>query len=781
MGRLKTSLAGLLILTISASSVFAQNSNEARELYERYLKSQNQNQPQSSSTSYRSPDIYGDTLAQNRALPDSNVTAEDSLAADLLSHAEKHRQAELDTLRVFGYDMFTGESADFAPPKIATLPPDYTVGPGDNLIVTVWGRVDMELDLTVDREGKVFIPKVGEIICWNVTLPDLEKRFVEKMSTAYSGFELSVTLGKIRTIKVYVYGEVKRPGGYTLSSLSTLFNALYAAKGPNDRGSLRHVRLIRGGRTAKEVDLYKFLLMGDSSGDIKLESEDVVFVPLAKKLVAVTGEVRRPAIYEMIGGERIDDVIALAGGARPTAYMGRVMVDRVGDGDSRKLIDVDLTEKPSDGNFLAMRAGDLVTVFSIDEMHNNAVYLDGHVKHPGKYEINERPSVYELVFYGKQLYEDSYLDRADLIRATSEGGQQIIAVNLREILAGNSLANVKLQPKDSLIIYSSDDVARKRYVTIRGEVAEPGEYRLYDGMKLTDLIFMAGNLKRSAFTLSAEIARINSEGRTELFHVNLKKLIQDKNEMFDVALAEDDQVFIRSIPEWDTDRIVLLEGEVRFPGEYAISYKGESLYELIQRAGGLTERAFPAGAIFSRVEISQQLQRKSLKDIIAKSAPLREDSTGALKRDIFLEYKPEKMNRIVIDLPSIMASKGDKGNVMLRPGDEIYIPAVPSGVQVMGAIASSGTIQYVPGKKPKYYIERAGGFLKNADDGGTRVVKADGRVLSWGKAKGRRIDIGDAIVVPTQIKKSHDWWKIITSSATILGGLATTAYLIDRL
>jgi len=779
MGRLKLALAVFMILAISASSAFAQYSDEAGKLYERYLQTQKQKSTHSSTEKYRSPDIYGDTLKQPHGMSDSLLTYEDSLAAGL--YADNRQNTEKDTLRVFGYDMFTDESANFAPPEIATLPHDYAVGPGDNLIVNVWGRVDMELDLTVDREGKVFVPKVGEIICWGVTLPDLEKRFVDKMSKSYSGFELSVTLGKIRTIKVYVYGEVKKPGGYTLSSLSTLFNALYAARGPNGRGSMRKVRLIREGRTAKEVDLYKFLLMGDSSDDIKLESEDVVFVPLAEELVAVTGEVRRPGIYEMIGGERIDDVVALAGGSRPTAYLGRVMVDRVGDGDSRKLIDVDLTEKPSDGNFLAMRPGDLVTVFSIDEMHENAVCLDGYVKHPGSYEINERPSVYDLVFYGKQLYEDTYLDRADLIRATSDGTQQIISVNLREVLSGNSLANVKLQPKDSLVIYSSNDVGRKRYVTIRGEVEKPGEYRLYEGMKLTDLIFMSGNLKRSAFTLAAEIARINSEGRTELFHVNLKKLIEDKNEMFDVALAEDDQVFIRSIPEWDTDRIILLEGEVRFPGEYALSYKGESLYELIQRAGGLTEKAFPSGAIFSRQEISQQLERKSLADIISKSAPLREDSNGALKRDLFLEYKPEKMNRIVIDLPSIMSTRGERGNIMLRPGDEIYIPAVPSGVQVMGAVASSGTIQHIPGKKPKYYIERAGGFLKTADEGGTRVVKADGRVLSWGKAKGRRVDIGDAIVVPTEVKKSHDWWKIITSSATILGGLATTAYLIDRL
>ena len=298
---------------------------------------------------------------------------------------------------------------------------------------------------------------------------------------------------------------------------------------------------------------------------------------------------------------------------------------------------------------------------------------------------------------------------------------------------------------------------------------------------MSDLIFRAGNLNRNAFLLSAEIARPHRDGVIDIFLVNLKKLIEEEDPSYDVELTEDDQVFIRKMPDWEAERIVFVEGEFKFPGEYALSYYGETLNEILLRAGGLTDRAFPSGAVFTRAEITENLKRKKVSDIIAKSAPLETDSLGRIHPGLIFDVEPEKMSRIVINLDHNLRNGGGTRDIALRPGDHIFVPAIPSGIQVMGAVASSGTIHFKAGKKPMYYVNCAGGFLRNSDKNGTKLVSANGRVLTWNKAKGKRVELGDAIVVPTRIKKDKDWWKIFTSTATIVGGLATTVYIVDKL
>jgi len=773
---------GLAVLILTSQS-HAQSSDEAERLYQQYLKAQ-KGKSEQAPQSYKSPDIYGDTMhAQKGEAQDIDMRALGSIQGDSMMkfNPELFDQSHIDSLMLFGYDMFAERSSSFAPPATASVPSDYRIGPGDNIIVSMWGRVDMEMELTVNREGRVFIPKAGNLACNDLTLDELEKRLKNRLSDVYSEFNLSVTLGKVRSIKVYVYGEVKQPGGYVLSSLSTLFNALYEARGPNERGSLRKIRLLRDGKTISEVDLYDFLLHGNAGGNVKLESEDVIFVPLAGDLVEIRGEVKRPAIYELRGGETIRDVIGLAGGMTPEAFASRIMVDRIAEADGRFVQDIDLATTDSSLADAQAKAGDRVTVYPMDGMHRNAVWLVGHVKHPGAYQLEQRTYVSDLIFNGDQLYDDCYWERADLVRTLPNGKKELIPVNLGDLVSNEDEAGIALQVGDSLVVYSVSEVERTRYVTIKGEVQKPGEYRLFENMKLSDLIFRAGNLKRNAFMLSAEVARITPSGTTELYKANLEKLITEQDESYDIALAEDDRVFIRSIPSWETNNTVTVDGEVRFPGEYVISYKGETLYEMIMRAGGVTDKAFPQGAVFTRAEISTGLERKNFNEIITKSAPLKEDSTGRIRPELVFDFDPKRMNRIVIDLRTVLESQGRIANISLRPADVIYIPETPSGVQVMGAVASSGTIQFVANQKPSYFIDRAGGFLRNSDRDGTRLVKADGRVLTWSKANGREVDLGDAIVVPTEVKKDRDWWKILTSTATIIGGLATTVYIVDKL
>jgi polysaccharide export outer membrane protein len=685
-------------------------------------------------------------------------------------------------LEIFGSNLFVAESADFSPPPVSSVPADYKLGPGDNVIVYLWGRVDMEMNLTIDREGKVFIPKAGEIVAFDMTLDQFKERLRQKLSNIYSDFELGIMLGKIRTIRVYVYGEVKHPGAYTISSLATLFNALYYAGGPNQNGSLRQIKLNRRGKTVATVDFYDFLLNGNNSGGIQLESEDVIFVPVVGPMVTVRGEVKRPAIYELKDKEKLLDVISLAGGVQDEAYLGRVMIDRINNFEGRKLIDLSLaTSEDRDMNNIDIRSGDDISVFAIYERRENVVWLDGHVKHPGAYEYHDSLTISELLEDGFQLKENPYLGRADLIRTKADSRQELIPVDLGHALDKDPKYDFRLKVNDSLRIYSGREVTRQKYVSIAGEIRNPGEYKLFENMRVSDLIFMAGDLMRGAYTLTAEIARRSPGKDIQIIYVDLEKIKNRDDPDADLPLQEDDYVFIRKIPDWDLNNFVSITGEVRFPGKYALFRRDETLYELIQRVGGLTPEAFAFGTVFVRGEIEEKLERMNLPSILDRSNPIRFDSLGNLDRTAILEYNPRELSRMVIDMDLILRSEGRRGNIVLQKGDQIYIPPRPSGVQVTGAVASSGTIHFMQDKKANYYIDRAGGLLPHADKKNIRVIRANGQVVPNGKAGRYHLGLGDVVMVPSKIIKERSLGQTLLTSVSIISSIATTIFIIDRL
>jgi polysaccharide export outer membrane protein len=685
-------------------------------------------------------------------------------------------------LGLFGENLFDSRTSDFSPAPIAAVPPDYRLGPGDNLIINLWGRVDMELNLTVDREGKLFIPRAGEMVAFDLTLEQFERKLKKKLETIYSDFHVGVMLGKIRTIRVYVYGEVKNPGGYTISSLATLLNALYFSGGPGVNGSMREIRLIRAGEVIATVDLYQFLLQGQTVGNLKLESEDVIFVPIVGPRITIRGEVKRPAIYELKSEESLLDIIELAGGVADEAYLGRVMIDRISNSENRMLLDLSLaTPEEREENNIKVMAGDDISVFAIYEKRQNVVWLSGHVKHPGAYQLEQQETISKLLDSGKQLREEVYLPRADLIRTYADGSQELIPVNVGEALDGNPKHNLKLAAHDSLHIYGSREVVRQKYVSISGEIRQPGQYRLFENMKISDLIFMAGGLQRSAYTLTAEIARRSPGEEIDIIFVDLERIMENSDPESDLVLHEDDYVFIRRMPQWDLDNFVTIMGEVRFPGKYALNRSDETLYNLIQRAGGLTPDAFAFGTIFIRGEIQEKLDRMNLASILDRSNPISFDSAGSPKKSVLLEYNPAELSRMVIDLESILESEGESGNVVLQKGDQIYIPPSPSGVQITGAVASSGTMHYYPGKKAGFYIEHSGGYLPHADKRQMRVIRANGQVLSNGRARSHKIGLGDIVMVPSKIKKDKNVTQTLLTSISIISSIATTVFIIDRL
>lgn len=765
---------------------YAQLTPEQIRAYQELLNRQ-QSEVKKGNTSYRTPSIYDDSTQNDTDLVQRGTPGLfDSLAmappqtdielgsADSLNSGVNQLILPANASAVrFGKNFFTGPSQGET--NQFQIPDDYLLGPGDNLIISLWGRVNQEWTLTIDRQGRVFIPKIGEIEAWGVTLDQFAERLDTRLSQAYTGYKRKITLGKIRTVRVFVYGEVKSPGGYAVSALATLFNVLYEAGGPTDNGSLRQIKLIRN-KKASPVDLYDFLVRGDKSCDLPLMSGDVIFVPLVGPQATIRGEVKRPGIYELVGDECVSDLIELAGGPTAKAYLNRLMLDRVGDNDSRVVMDLDFSD-PDGKNDLLLADGDDLSIFSIYAMRQNIVWVTGQVKHPGTFERFDGMTISDLLDKGQLPPADVHWERADLFRRTEDGRRAIIAVDLAAIKNGNQILDIPLTDLDSLHVYSVSDVDRDRFVYIEGMIQKPGRYPLYEQMTIADLIFQAGDLNENAYLLEAELARIDSLGNNSIISVPL-----NRTDGFGLPLMENDRLFIRQIPGYQLHRLATIEGEVIFPGRYPLTSLNETFWQLLNRAGGLTEKAFPVGTICRRPAIIDNLRRKNIDNIFSHSQPLLADSTGALlpMPGTDLDLDKGNMSRIVVDMNLIIATGGAQGDFVLQAGDQIYIPEIPTGVSVLGEVCANGSIQFEPGIKVKEYINKAGGFTRRADKGETRLIKANGRVLASG-IMGKSVDLGDIIIVPAEIKQDRDWTRFITTSMAVLTGLATTVLIVDRL
>lgn len=783
-------IGGLILLTGPVDTFAQWNADEGDttetqkrdRLLEEYLRKQEDQSRQATSyesmhklmeddqrlpqPEYPAGRIYDDSLyypwALEDTLPDTlpvPTAAEDTLP---------------DTLLPFGYDLFRVPPSLALPSDVSDIS-DYILGPGDNILIYLWGKVEKEYNLYISRQGKVFIPRVGEVVAWGMNLDEFTTAVKKRLSKAYTDFNVSVSLGKIRSIRVYLTGEVKKPGAYTVSSLATLFNAMYLAGGPTDRGSMRIVRLIRGGREVGTVDLYEFLLRGESRGDMRLSSGDAVFVAVTGPRVAIDGEVMRPAIYELKEGETVGDILELAGGPTATAYLDRIMLERISDNGERVVLDLNLNpdrgEKIDD---IELKNGDAVTLYSIFDITRRVVSVGGMVKHPQRFERADSATLRDLILRAELPPANVYYERANLFRQFPDQRQEIIPVNITAVL--NGVGDILLQDLDSLHVYSIDEIERKMYVYIDGEVKRPGRYRLYDNMSLGDLIFLSGDLKKNAYHLNIELARTDYQGK-----VTVQRFNRDDARVDRTVLREDDHVFVREIPNLFLHQMVTIEGDVKFPGRYALLSRKETLYDLITRAGGFTAKAFPKGIIFQRQSIGEALIRQNLPEIIANSQPIKEDSLGNIRKLEFIKFNAENVNRIIIDIEKLVSSSGDVGDIRLQNGDYIYVPEIPSGISVMGAVGAEGTIKFERGKKVKYYIARAGNLSRQADKGAVKLIKADGRVFAGSASLRRKVELGDAIVVPTEIHRDRDWLKTISAITSLIGGIMTTVFVIDKL
>ncbi len=752
---------------------------EIEQLKEAY-KNSSPTTPPPPSNYYESPDIYeSDSLVSattKNNQPDSTISDSRKTIDNRTGFEAQAELTPFEELRPFGMELFRGSRETNPPADIASAD-DYMLGPGDNVLIYLWGRVEKEYNLTLDRNGRVFIPKVGDVVAWGLTVEQFTERVRKHLSSIYSEFDLTVSLGKIRSMRIYVTGEVRHPGAYTVSSLTSVLNAVFAAGGPNERGSMRKIAVMRNGEPVAVIDLYDLLLRGNNASDIRLRTGDAVFVPVAGERVAIRGEIKRSAIYELKGGETITELLALAGNPTPSAYLERVLLECISESGEWNLRDLDLRCYESEScEDIAVSDGDRITIYSIFEMRRNLVAVFGHVKHPGYYERTDTTRVSSLITRGGLRPYNVYFDRADIFRQYSDGRIEVIAVNLTHALAGDPAHDILLSDRDSVHVYSIDNIEREKFVYIEGEIARPGEYPLYDGMTVQDLIFLAGSYTRSASRSRGELARVDSLGSVVIEQVDLTS----PNGLA-TMLQEDDHLYIRQIPHWRKDRSVAIAGEVVYPGTYWLTDNTETLYHLLRRAGGFTANAFPKGIVFERRSIEKNLTRLNVPALLDQSQPILLDSTGRTVREEIFSYRPESMNRIIIDIETILNSDGREGNVVMEPGDKIYVPPVPSGIPVMGAVGANGTLKYTEGRRVKEYIKRAGDFTRQADKGGTRLIRAGGEVLADGSVLGKKVELGDIIVVPSEIKRDRNWLKTASTVVTAATGIITSAYLMSKL
>ena len=709
---------------------------------------------------YQSPYLLPDTTAR--------LEQEQSRIQARASHPDSART------ELFGYNLFArGGSTNEIPQNLA-LPDDYKLGPGDNLIINLWGKVEQEYNLTVDRQGAVFIPKIGEIAVWGITLQQAERRLREKLGTGFSDFQMTLSLGKLKSIQVFVFGEVKFPGSYSVNSLSTMFSALYLAGGPTERGSLRRIKLIRSGVETASIDLYQFLLFGKNVAGVSLQSGDVVFVEVVGKRVKVDGAIKRAAIYEILGTETITDMIELSGGTIPSAYLEKVRVDRVTKNDAYEVIDLNLKSSGSLDAAFRMEDGDEVSIESIYDHKQDVVYLDGYFRHPGLYQFVEGLTLGQLFKNGCELEEQAYRGRIDILRCVNGRDTSQVTIDPEQVLTG--AVEVPLFAGDKLIAYSREDITAKRTVAIFGQVTRPGDYAYYEGMKVSDLVFKAGNLMQSAYPLRIELARTMVDGQREVYYASLDEPSGD------MPLSENDKVFIRQIPGWEDRDIVTIEGEVLFPGKYVITRETNSLYSLIQRAGGLTDDAFATGTVFTRGSIIADLKRRGIDELINRSAEKVEDDSGRIRIDSSSVLRDNSLsNRIVVHINELLKAGDQRYDIGLKDGDQIYIPSNPAGIQVIGAVPSISTIAFQNGKKADFYLRRAGGYLPNADKKHVQLVRADGTIVSGRSSLSKEVRLGDAIFVPTKVNKDRDWLKIFSATASVAASIATTVFIVNRL
>lgn len=710
-------------------------------------------------------------------------------------------------LQQFGYSFFRGETDPFAAMSDIPVGPDYLLGTGDRINLTVWGSIDGTYQLEVNRSGELVIPKVGPVKVAGVSFGQLPQLLSGQLSRIYRNFQLSVTMGKLRMFKVYVVGDVAAPGDYTISSLSTLLNALSAAGGPTRSGTLRSIVIKRDGKLVDTIDLYDFFLKGDKSRDIRLQPGDTVFVPSIGPVAGIAGNVRRPAIFELKNENTLKDLLALADGIVPTGYLQRLQISRVDAYEKKSVTDVNLDPKTVGKDLDSLAADipikdmDVVKIFPIDSTVRGYVRLSGYVLRPGDYAVKPGMTLRDLLL-PDNLLPEYHQSVGSLIRLVPpDFHPEMTVIHPANAAAGLPDFNLKLQEFDTVKIYSRWEMEEMPRVRISGDVQRPGDYRLLEGMTVRDLLYTAGNVKLTAFLKNAEIARMHRSGD----NVSLSSLTIDLGRALEndpkhnLLLEPFDELSVRRIPNWseEMERYVTIKGEVKFPGTYPI-FKGERISDVVRRSGGYTERAYLRGAKFTRRSV-QELQQKRMdevlsrteRDIVQKQAAVASTATSKEELDATkaaleaLQKNTDKLKllkaegRVVIHIDQQKELKGSEYDLLLEGGDTFDVPPRPSVVNVLGSVYNPSSFVHLSSNSVSLYLDLSGGAVSDAETSDMYVIRADGSVVSrqqsfFGGFLSSPLDPGDTLIVPQKLERVA-WMRELKDWTQILANIALTA------
>jgi len=716
-------------------------------------------------------------------------------------------------LQRFGSDVFVNRDmsamarggAGRDTPLDVPLGPDYVVGSGDTLTINMWGGMTQSFSRVVDRDGRIMLPDAGSLNVGGLTLRQAEDMITGALQKQYRDVQATVTVSGLRSVRVYVVGDVQRPGGYDISSLATPLSALYAAGGPTSVGSLRVARHYRGNQLIEDVDLYDFLLHGIRNGSAHFESGDTLLVPPAGPQVAISGAVKRPAIYEVKSGDSaLASLISDAGGATAAASLGHITIDRIGANHQRETVTLKAADEGSpqtERDAIAafqVQDGDRIRISPILSYSQRAIYLVGHVARPGRLPYTDGMHLSDVLHsYGDMLPEPA--EHGEIVRLVPPDlHAETIDFDVPDVLIGN--ANVELHPFDTVRIlgrYQADAPV----VTIRGEVLHPGKYPMSKGMTAAQLVRMAGGFKRDALVESADLTSYDIKNGNLIVEnpvtIQIGAAVAGTDSHADLPLKPGDVLAIHQITNWSNiGQSVTIRGQVRFPGSYGFQ-DGERLSSVLRRAGGLLPAAYPMGAVLTREQVrtlEQQSQQQLITQIQTNSAAakLSPGIGGAAGLQLIKAQQDQVINdlkahpptgRMVIDISADIDSWANTpADIELRQGDVLTIPKRPGFVLVTGQVYNATAVTFTPGKNANWYLSRAGGTNATAQRKDTFIIRANGTVVgrpsgSWtdDKVFSTTLNPGDVVVVPQKVIGASAFWKTLIQTAQLAASVAVTA------
>lgn len=676
-------------------------------------------------------------------------------------------QDDVEGKKIFGHDIFRTKMLSFEPNMSIAVPESYVLGPGDEVIIDVYGDSQRSDKLKIAPDGTVTTAYGGPISVAGKTLSQAQSAITGRLKQFYSGSRIKVSVGQTRAITVNVMGEVSTPGSYTLSAFASVFHALYQAGGVNELGTLRNIKVCRHGRVVTSVDVYDYILNGRLTGNIMLEDNDVILVDTYENLVEVEGWVKRPMLYETKSGESLAAVLNYAGGFKGGAYTEAVTVERSHNSDS-------FIYTPNEDEFahFLLADGDVVMVGHSETQFANMVEIKGAVYRPGRYEIGENAmTIRSLIEQAGGLKQDALRTRALLLRMNPDRSREAVTIDIEGIMSGTA-TDIAIRNEDELTISSREREIKDQQLSISGEVFNPGTFPFAKNLTVEDLITMAGGLKESASVLNVEVSRriVNPEGkddtpqRAEIFNVKIQDglVINPNNSFF---LMPYDEVYVRKSPAYSEQRSIWIGGEVLFEGRYVLENQNERLSDVIRRTGGFTSKASVGDARLKRHMNETELLRRA--KLIQKAEASSSDSVSIEKLDLNETYY------VGIDLNEAMNHPGGSADLVLRDGDELFIPQLENTVKINGEVLYPNTVTFIAGKHLSYYINQAGGYSKEAQKRQAYIIYNNGNVS---KASKGVILPGCEIVVPT--KKHKENTKSLATTLSITTAIATIAAVL---